>query len=109
VTEKQVISASGAPSLKVHSTIDADFPLVQSLDGAHALGCHHVVTDGSGTRAVSAGFAGDVKVWSCQDGYWSADTTSSGTLSMIIAEMPFANRETRSQSEGTECMGGGSV
>jgi superkiller protein 8 len=85
VTEKQVISASGAPSLKVHSTIDADFPLVQSLDGAHALGCHHVVTDASGTRAVSAGFAGDVKVWSCQDGYWSADAAASGA-SMIIAE-----------------------
>ncbi|KAJ5212699.1 WD40 repeat-like protein [Penicillium cinerascens] len=82
-TEKQVISASGAPSLKVHSTVDADFPLVQSLDGAHALGCHHVVTDAGGTRAVSAGFAGDVKVWSCQDGYWSADAAASANLSEL--------------------------
>lgn len=73
MTETQILSASGAPSLKVHSTSDTDFPLVQSLDGAHALGCHHIVTDAKGTRAVSAGFAGDVKVWTYQDGYWSAD------------------------------------
>lgn len=73
-----MLSASGAPSLKVHSTSDTDFPLVQILDGAHALGCHHIVTDAKGTRAVSAGFAGDVKVWACQDSYWSADTVASG-------------------------------
>ena len=80
VTDKQILSASGSPCLKVHSTIEADFPLVQSIDGAHTLGCHHVVTDAKGSRAVSAGFAGDIKVWSCQDGHWSADETSSGTV-----------------------------
>lgn len=61
----------------MHSTIDTDFPLVQSLDGAHALGCHHIVTDAKGTRAVSAGFGGDIKVWACQDGSWSADAVAS--------------------------------
>ncbi|KAJ5901337.1 hypothetical protein N7504_007330 [Penicillium tannophilum] len=83
VTDKQVLSASGSPSLKVHSSTEADFPLVQSIEGAHTLGCHHVVTDAKGSRAVSAGFAGDIKVWSCQDGHWSADETSSASLANV--------------------------
>lgn len=78
VTDKHLLSASGASSLKVHSTTEADFPLVQSLDDAHKVGCHHIVTDTKGTRAVSAGYAGDLKVWSCQDGHWSADHAVSG-------------------------------
>ncbi|OQE15943.1 hypothetical protein PENSTE_c026G05851 [Penicillium steckii] len=85
VTNKQVLSASGAPSIKVHSTIDTEFPLVQSLEGAHKLGCHHIVTDGKGSRAISAGFAGDVKAWSCQDGHWSIDETVSYTLKNVDA------------------------
>ncbi|KAJ5248675.1 hypothetical protein N7468_000126 [Penicillium chermesinum] len=76
VTSKQILSASGASSLKVHSTVDPDFPLVQSIDGAHELGCHHVVTDAEGTRAVSAGFAGEIKVWACHDGHWQEDPVS---------------------------------
>ena len=78
VTEKQILSASGSSSLKVHSTLDTEFPLVQSIDDAHSLGCHHVVTDVKGTRAVSVGFAGDVKAWFCQDGHWSADQNTTG-------------------------------
>jgi superkiller protein 8 len=39
-----------------------------------------VVTDAKGSRAVTAGFAGDIKVWACQDGHWSADETSSGIV-----------------------------
>ncbi|KAJ5587931.1 WD domain protein [Penicillium hispanicum] len=84
-TEKQILSASGAPSLKVHSTLDTEFPLVQSIDEAHSLGCHHVVTDGKGTRAVSAGFAGDVKVWSCKEGHWSADQSTTAHLASVNA------------------------
>lgn len=82
VTDTQILSASGAPSLEVHSTTDPEFPLVQSLDQAHPVGCHHVVTDAKGARAVSAGFAGDLKVWSCQDGHWSPDKVASGTVSI---------------------------
>lgn len=67
--------------MKVHSTLDTEFPLVQSIDEAHSLGCHHVVTDAKGTRAVSAGFAGDVKVWSCKEGHWSADQSTTGMSS----------------------------
>lgn len=82
VTDKQILSASGAPSLKVHSTTETDFPLVQSIDGAHTLGCHHVVTDFKGARAVTAGFAGELKVWSCEDGYWAADQIATGDTSI---------------------------
>lgn len=78
ITDKQVLSASGASSIKVHSTTDADFPLVQSIDGAHTIGCHHIVTSGNGSRAVTAGFDGAIKVWSCQDGHWAADTKLTG-------------------------------
>jgi superkiller protein 8 len=73
VTDKQVLSVSGSPSIKVHSTSDTEFPLVQSIDDAHEIGCHHIVTDGRGSRAISAGFDGKIKAWSCQDGYWVAD------------------------------------
>ena len=78
VTEKHVLSVSGAPSIKVHSTENTEFPLVQSIDGAHALGCHHIVTDSAGTRAVSAGFDGTLKVWSLNEGHWTADSDKTG-------------------------------
>ncbi|KAJ5489592.1 Meiotic recombination protein rec14 [Penicillium diatomitis] len=83
VTEKQVLSVSGAPSIKVHSTENTEFPLVQSIDQAHTLGCHHIVTDSSGTRAVSAGFDGNLKVWACNDGHWAADATTTASLASI--------------------------
>ncbi|KAF7595736.1 hypothetical protein BBP40_004867 [Aspergillus hancockii] len=76
VTKKQVLSASGGSALKVHSTTDPDFPLVQSIDGAHKIGCHHVVTNENGSRAVSVGFGGEIKVWSCDNGRWSEDKAS---------------------------------
>ncbi|PWY66137.1 WD40 repeat-like protein [Aspergillus sclerotioniger CBS 115572] len=77
VTDKQILSASGACSLKVHSTTDPDFPLVQSIDDAHKVGCHHVVTSGKGLRAVSIGFGGEVMIWSCRDGIWAKDDAAS--------------------------------
>ncbi|KAJ5086308.1 WD domain protein [Penicillium alfredii] len=80
VTDTQILSASGASSIKVHSTTDTDFRLVQSIDNAHKVGCHHLVTGANGSRAVSAGFAGDLKAWSCEDGYWFADNATSANL-----------------------------
>ncbi|KAE8397563.1 WD40-repeat-containing domain protein [Aspergillus pseudonomiae] len=77
VTNKQILSASGVSALKVHSTAHSDFPLVQSIDEAHKLGCHHVVTDGNGSRSVSVGFGGEIKIWSCHDGTWSENKTAS--------------------------------
>jgi superkiller protein 8 len=78
ITDKQILSTSGASSIKVHSTTDADFPLVQSIDGAHTIGCHHIVTNGNGSRAITAGFDGEIKAWSCQDGHWTADRKLTG-------------------------------
>ncbi|PYH95881.1 WD domain protein [Aspergillus ellipticus CBS 707.79] len=77
VTDKQILSASGASSLKVHSIIDPDFPLLQSLDGAHKVGCHHVVANGTGSRAASIGFGGEILLWSCHDGTWSKEDVAS--------------------------------
>ncbi|KZF25721.1 putative meiotic recombination protein Ski8/Rec14 [Xylona heveae TC161] len=78
VTSNNVISASGASSLKVHATADGDYALTQSLDGAHKLGCHHVVTSKNGQRAASVGFGGEVKIWAAQasegqEGHWALE------------------------------------
>lgn len=74
VTPTQIISGSGESSLKIHSTTDADFPLVQVLKNAHKLGCHHVVTSLDGRRAASVGFGGEAKIWKSDDeGKWAAD------------------------------------
>lgn len=43
------------------------------LKAAHRLGCHHLVTSGNGSRAVSVGFGGEVKVWRFADGVWRAE------------------------------------
>ncbi|KAJ9195378.1 hypothetical protein DTO271D3_1019 [Paecilomyces variotii] len=80
VTEKQIISASGASALKVHSTTEPDFPLAQSLDGAHPVGCHHVVTSGDGSRAASVGFGGETKIWSFKEGKWVEEENLSVTI-----------------------------
>lgn len=79
MTDTQILSASGASSLKVYSTTDPDFPLAQTIDGAHKVGCHHIVTSGNGSRAASVGFGGEIKIWSNKDGSWAEDTTASGT------------------------------
>lgn len=91
VTGKQILSASGASSIKVHSTTDPDFPLVQSIEGAHKVGCHHIVTDAQGSRAVSVGFGGDVKIWTCNDGTWSEDRSFSG-MYFLARERVQSNR-----------------
>ncbi|KAJ5602154.1 hypothetical protein N7510_011688 [Penicillium lagena] len=69
----------------VHSTTDTEFPLVQSIEDAHKVGCHHIVTDAKGQRAASAGFAGDIKIWSCQEGNWSADRVITANLTAADA------------------------
>ncbi|MCJ1361572.1 superkiller [Acarospora aff. strigata] len=71
VTPTQVISASGSSCLKVHNTKEADYPLTQSLDGVHKLGCHHVVTSRDGKRAASAGFGGELRIWTTEGEQWT--------------------------------------
>jgi superkiller protein 8 len=45
---------------------------VQTLNGAHKLGCHHIVTSRNGKYAASAGFGGEVKIWSTAEaGEWA--------------------------------------
>lgn len=84
VTDKQILSASGASSIQVHSTTDPDFPLAQTIEGAHKVGCHHVVTDGRGLRAVSVGFGGELQIWACRDGTWSKNDAGSGNMSFFL-------------------------
>ncbi|TVY19108.1 Meiotic recombination protein rec14 [Lachnellula arida] len=67
VTPTQVLSASGASSLKIHSTTTPDIPLTQTLTNAHKLGCHHIVTSRNGRIAASAGFGGEVKIWNISE------------------------------------------
>ncbi len=73
-TNSQVLSASGSSTINIYDTTKADFPVVQTLEKAHSLGIHHLVTarDDKSQRAASAGFEGKVKVWSQdEDGVWS--------------------------------------
>ncbi|MCJ1475385.1 superkiller [Lambiella insularis] len=72
-TPGQIISASGSSALKSYSTSDPDFPLQQTLENAHLLGCHHLTTSRNGLMLASAGFDGKVKTWSLQDGQWTEE------------------------------------
>jgi superkiller protein 8 len=73
-TPTSILSASGSSDILVHSTQDAAFPLQQTLSNAHKLGCHHLTASANGKVAASAGFGGEIKVWSCDSegsGEWS--------------------------------------
>jgi superkiller protein 8 len=71
VTPTQLLSASGASSIKIFSTTDPTIPLVQTLSSAHKLGCHHIVTSRNGRKAASVGFGGEAKIWSVSEsGEW---------------------------------------
>jgi superkiller protein 8 len=75
-TSTQLLSASGSSSINVYDTTQSDFPIVQTLEKAHALGIHHLVTarEDKSRRAASAGFEGKVKIWSQgEDGMWTED------------------------------------
>ncbi|EKG21911.1 hypothetical protein MPH_00831 [Macrophomina phaseolina MS6] len=73
-TKTSLLSASGSSSIRIYSTAEPDFPLTQTLQGVHKLGCHHVVTSANGKKAASAGFAGDVKLWGVgEDGAWKEE------------------------------------
>jgi superkiller protein 8 len=67
VTPTQIISASGASSIKVYDTTQPESPLVQTIEAAHKLGCHHLVTSRNGRKAASVGFGGEAKIWRFSD------------------------------------------
>ena len=74
-TASQILSSSGSSSIRVHSTNQPDFPLFQTLDNAHKLGCHHTAISTNGQVAASVGFEGEVKIWAVRDdGRWSERT-----------------------------------
>jgi superkiller protein 8 len=62
-TPHQLLSVSGASTILIHSTTSPEFPLVQSLKGAHTLGAHHICVSNDGRWAASAGFGGECKIW----------------------------------------------
>ncbi|KAI4838661.1 WD40 repeat-like protein [Aureobasidium sp. EXF-8846] len=71
-TPTHLITASGSSSLHIYSTASTNdendpYPLVQTLKDAHKLGAHHVAVSANGKTAASAGFGGEVKVWSIDD------------------------------------------
>ncbi|KAG9890811.1 WD40 repeat-like protein, partial [Aureobasidium melanogenum] len=71
-TSSQLITASGSSSLHVYSTAPTNdennpYPLVQTLKDAHKLGAHHIAVSANGKTAASAGFGGELKVWSIDD------------------------------------------
>lgn len=68
-TPTGLLSASGSSTLHIHSTASPTFPLVQSVSGAHRLGIHHACTSrgGPGRVAVTAGFGGEIKIWTCKE------------------------------------------
>ncbi|KAL7624176.1 Ski complex subunit Rec14 [Parahypoxylon ruwenzoriense] len=66
-TPTALLSASGSSTLHIHATTQPNIPLVQSLTGAHKLGCHHIAVSRNGKIAASAGFGGDVKIWKLAD------------------------------------------
>jgi len=90
-TPTQLLTVSGSSSIKVYNTraqaIHADtadddnaYPLVQTLEKVHPLGCHHICAALGGTVAASVGFGGEVKVWEIESegGLWHARGTVVG-------------------------------
>lgn len=71
VTPTQLVTASGSSAIKVYSTTEPDFPLVQTIERAHKLGCHHLATSRNGEVAASAGFGGEVIIWSIKEEKWA--------------------------------------
>ncbi|EMR67011.1 putative meiotic recombination protein rec14 protein [Eutypa lata UCREL1] len=62
-TPTAILSASGSSTLQIHATNQSTFPLTQSLNNVHKLGCHHIAVSRNGKIAASAGFGGEVKIW----------------------------------------------
>ncbi|KAL9625821.1 MAG: hypothetical protein Q9160_000141 [Pyrenula sp. 1 TL-2023] len=57
-------------AFKVYSTAETDYPIAQSFPDAHTLGAHHVVANQAGTKAVTVGFGGEIRLWDYKDAQW---------------------------------------
>ena len=86
-TSTQLLSASGSSSINVYDTTKPDFPVIQTLDKAHSLGIHHLVTakEDKARRAASAGFEGKVKIWTqTEEGEWAEDGEITGECTCTL-------------------------
>lgn len=93
-TTSHILSSSGSSSIKVHSTDNPDYPLFQTLDNAHRLGCHHTAASRNGQIAASVGFGGEVKVWAVRDdGRWKEELAIVGAASPIPKLSPLKRSE----------------
>lgn len=93
-TASQILSSSGSSSIKVHSTDNPDYPLFQTLDNAHRLGCHHTTASRNGQIAASVGFGGEAKVWTVRDdGRWREELAIVGAASPIPKLSPLKGSE----------------
>lgn len=101
-TDSQILSASGSSSIRIHSTTELDFPLVQTLEKVHKLGCHHLATSRNGLVAASAGFGGEVKIWTVQDGQWSESRKIVGGISFILMVQPSGPQSAHSSADGNQ-------
>ncbi|KAF2150542.1 putative meiotic recombination protein Ski8/Rec14 [Myriangium duriaei CBS 260.36] len=78
VTQKQLLSTSGSSDIQVYNlTFSPDeptpYPHAQTLQGAHSAGAHHLSVSANGKVAASAGFGGEVSVWTYDEqGLWTA-------------------------------------
>ena len=83
MTPTHLLTASGSSSIKIYGTkgqvIHADtpedeqpYPLVQTLEKVHPVGCHHLCASVDGKVAASVGFGGEVRVWEFdgESGLW---------------------------------------
>lgn len=96
-TPAGVLSASGSSTLHIHATNDPAFPLAQSLDHAHKLGCHHVAVSRNGKVAASAGFGGEVRIWRRD-----ADLSGAGAAAAVAGWEPFGDLDTsRGSGDGS--------
>lgn len=74
VTPTQILAGAGSSAINVFSTISPDNPLVQSISGAHKIGCHHIVTSRDGRHAATVGFGGETITWALSEsGEWTEE------------------------------------
>lgn len=95
-SQTQLLSASGGNSIHIHNiksgtTIHTDdpiaenpFPLVQTLEKVHVLGCHHICISREGFHAASVGFGGEVKLWVLgEDERWTEQGVIKGMARLV--------------------------
>lgn len=84
MTPTQILCVSGDTTFKVYSTVETDYPIAQSFPDAHTLGAHHVVANQAGTKAVTVGFGGEIRLWDHKDAQWIEALKIPGELTRLF-------------------------